>query len=87
MRDNIWKFYMIFFKKKIENKDKRQNWKYFKEFRNKEWDFEKMGVEGWEQKRLGNESLGLEVKRFKFNLFWSESALKKQREHKKMFPK
>ena len=25
----------------------------------------------------------MEVKRFKFNLFWSESALKKQREHKK----
>ena len=52
MRDNIWKFYMIFFKKKIENKDKRQNWKYFKEFRNKELDFEKMIVEGWEQKRI-----------------------------------
>ena len=47
MRDNIWKFYMIFLQKENRNKYKRLNWKYFKE-----WDFEKMGVEGWEQKRI-----------------------------------
>ena len=79
---------MFFFfkrKQKTKTKDKTENTSKNLETKNgisRKWELKDENKKG-----LGSESLGLEVKRFKFNLFWSESALKKQREHKKMFPK
>ena len=69
---------MIFFTKikQKQRQDKTENTS--KNGISRKWELKDENKKGLEK-----ESLGLEVKRFKFNLFWSESALKNQREHKK----
>ena len=69
---------MIFFTKIKQKQRQDKNENTSKNGISRKWELKDENKKGLEK-----ESLGLEVKRFKFNLFWSESALKKQKKKKK----